>query len=93
LGLEENKVRATIREALIKAGWFVFHVKQKGPGCYKGISDYIACRRGRTVFVEAKALSGKQSPDQVAFMDNVRGQGGEYIVARGLLDLRKAGML
>lgn len=93
MGEAENKVRNEVRIALKKMGWFVYHVKQKGVGCYAGISDYIAIRKSRTVHVETKTDDGKQNDAQVKFERDVKEHGGEYIVARGIDDLMAARML
>ena len=93
MGESENKVRKEVRLALKKMGWFVFHIKQKGVGCYKGISDYIAIRRGRNVYVEVKDDKGEQTPAQKDFERDIKEHGGEYIIARGIDDLMKAKML
>ena len=89
----ENKVRDEVRGALKKMGWFIFHIHQKGYRCYPGISDYIAIRRGRHVFLEIKTGTGKLSKAQRDFERNIKEQGGEYIVATGIDDLMAANML
>ena len=93
MGESENKVRTEVRGALKKMGWFIFHIHQKGFRCYPGISDYIAIRRGRHVFVEIKDDKGEQTKAQKDFERDVKEHGGEYIVARGIDDLMKAKML
>lgn len=93
MGMSENQVRDEVRKALKKMGWFVFHVFQKGPFCYAGISDYIAIRNGRHVFVEIKTDTGKQTNAQVKFERDIKEKGGEYIVARSIDDLMTANML
>jgi hypothetical protein len=44
-------------------------------------------RDGRTVWVEAKTATGKQSEYQVEFERCVLAAGGEYRLARGLEDV------
>lgn len=57
----------------------------------KGIADLIACSpKGRFVAIEVKKPGGKPSPDQLAFLDNVRSCGGIGILAFSLDDVVEA---
>lgn len=48
----------------------------------KGISDLIAVKNGRVVFIEVKTPRGRLSEYQEQFAENLRGHGGEYMVMR-----------
>lgn len=69
-------------------GWFIFPILQ-GLGCYKGISDYIAIKAGRTVYIETKSPAGKQRPGQIDFQANIEVHGGEYFLVDCYEDLLK----
>lgn len=43
---------------------------------HKGISDFIACVRGRFVGIELKAKDGKPTPHQLLFIKQVQDTGG-----------------
>jgi len=82
----EDDVKKEMREYLKKAGWFVFHVHQKGYRVYKGISDYIIVK-GKTIFLEVKKPGGVQSKEQKTFQSDVESHGGIYICSESLTDL------
>lgn len=69
-------------------GWFIFPILQS-MGCYKGISDYIAIKAGRTVYIETKSPAGKQRPEQVDFQADIEAKGGEYFLVDCYEDLQK----
>lgn len=77
----ENEIQSSIRQVLDWRGWYVMRIQQ-GLGCQKGISDLIAVKDGRTVFLEIKKPTGKQSKDQLEFEAEVKAHGGEYVVLR-----------
>ncbi len=54
---------------------------------YKGIADLCATRYGRTVWVECKTATGKQSDDQRRFEADILEHGGEYLLARSTADV------
>jgi len=85
----ESVIKENCKRWLDKNGWFSFNIHQQGLYCYKGISDRIAIKSGRVVFIEFKTMSkkSKQSPDQIAFGQKVREAGGEYIVVRSKEDM------
>jgi len=62
----ETYIRRSITDALRLAGWAVFYIFQ-GLGSYKGISDLIAMKDGRTVYIEVKTETGRQSEHQKQF--------------------------
>ena len=48
----------------------------------KGVSDILACYRGRLVAVEVKVGRDRLSPEQDGFLKNIRHAGGIAFVAR-----------
>lgn len=83
----ETAIKHTIRDYLTVHKWFVFPILQ-GMGAYKGISDLVACKDGKTMFIEVKAPRGKQSEHQAKFEINVKQSGCHYLIARGYEDVR-----
>lgn len=69
-------------------GWYIFPILQ-GLGCHPGISDFIAIKVGRTVYIEAKSPAGKQRPDQIIFQKNIEAKGGEYFLVDCFEDIVK----
>jgi hypothetical protein len=58
----------------------------------KGIPDIICIREGRFIGIECKAANGRLSPDQVVFEQLCIRNGGVYIVARSIDDVRSVGL-
>lgn len=87
----EADIRRQVRDYLRIRGWFVFHILQ-GLGCYPGVTDLIAVRDGRIVFIELKTKTGKQSDYQKQFQSDLEAHGGEYILCRGIDDLMERGI-
>ena len=87
----ETDIRRQVRDYLRYRGWFCFHVLQ-GLGAYRGISDIIAVKGGRVLFVELKTPRGRQSEYQKVFQADLEAAGGEYILCRGADDLLKRGI-
>ena len=83
---KESEIRAEVKEYLQWTGWFVFYHLQ-GLGSYPGLPDLQAVKNGRTVYIELKRPTGKQSADQVQFQRDLEAAGGTYIVARGVADV------
>jgi hypothetical protein len=86
----ETAIKRQVKQYLVINGWCVWNLWQ-GQFSEKGIADLVALRDGRTVWVEIKTATGKQSPDQVAFEEAIKRAGGEYHVSRGIDDLGWAG--
>jgi Holliday junction resolvase-like predicted endonuclease len=82
----ESAIKRQVRDYLEWHGWYVVRVQQ-GPLAQRGISDLIAVKNGRVIWVEVKTAAGKLSPAQRAFADNIRDHGGTYVIARGIYDL------
>jgi hypothetical protein len=84
----ETIIRKQVVKYLREQGWFVFHNLQ-GVGCFRGLSDLTAFKGGRTVWIEIKTPDGKQSREQWEFEQRVLDNGGEYVIARCVDDVRK----
>ena len=69
-------------------GWFIFPILQS-LGSYKGISDYIAIKAGRTVYIETKSPAGEQRQGQKDFQADIEAHGGEYFLVDCYEDLLK----
>ena len=85
--ITEKDIRRVCRDYLKVKGWFVFHLLQ-GLGCYPGLTDMIAIKGGRVLFIEYKKPGrSKQSEKQKQFQANIEKMGGEYILVKCLEDL------
>ena len=89
--MTESEIRRQVKDYLAAKGWFCFHVLQ-GLGAYKGITDLIAAKNSRIVFIELKTKTGKQSDYQKQFQADLEAAGGEYILCRGIDDLIERGI-
>jgi len=84
----EAGIKKLCRDTLEITGWFVFPVLQ-GLGCYAGITDFIAIRAGRVLFIETKSKTGKQRPAQIDFQFDIQSKGGEYFLIDCFEDIIK----
>jgi len=86
----ETAVKHEIKRWLNLFGWRCWYNLQ-GLGAYKGIPDIEAIKlvngRSVTLYIEAKADRGVQSPAQKGFQDMIEQQGGYYILARSSQDV------
>ena len=96
-GTAETNLKKQVRDFMRLNGWFVFHILQ-AMGAYKGVSDLIAIKDGRVLFLELKApagfdkrgrkkKAGEQSENQVKFEYDIDLHGGEYYVVRSVEDI------
>ena len=98
MGKAETEIQNDIRVALSELGI----VRRNNVGTFitpygapiaigiPGESDLtLFCRGGRTIFIEVKTPSGKQSKQQKRFQAAVERLGFEYIIMRGAEDARK----
>ena len=85
----ESDIQATIRDWLRWHGWFCWKVHQS-LGSYKGVSDLVAIKAGRVLFIEVKTSTGRLGVHQQAFRDELTRHGGTYIVARSIEDVEQA---
>lgn len=88
LKASESDVKKLTQDYFQIKGWFIFPILQS-MGCYKGISDFIAIKGGRVVFIETKKPGGKQSQEQKDFQFLVKAHGGEYFLVDCYEDLVK----
>ena len=90
---KEAEILKLVKDYLTIKGWFWFRIQQ-GIGAYKGISDLIAIKGGRVLFIEVKGQSkkAKQSNDQIEFEKKIVSHGGEYVLVKYLDDLVKRGV-
>ena len=86
--ITEADIKKLARDYMRIKGWFIFPILQS-MGCHKGISDFIAIKTGRTVYIETKSPTGKQSDDQEIFQYNIEAHGGEYFLVDCYEDLVK----
>jgi len=86
--LTEKDVKRQVRDYLRIRGWFVFHVWQGGMS-FKGISDLIAIKNGKVLFIECKSPKGQLRLDQKKFKESIEASGGIYVVARGYEDVEE----
>lgn len=84
LKITEKDVRRVVRDYLRLRGWFVFHLLQ-GLGCFPGLSDLVAIRNGRVLFIELKRPGkSEQSDPQRKFQTDIEREGGEYVLIDSL---------
>jgi hypothetical protein len=88
----ESVIKKHLEYALRLQGWLIIPIAQAQFSA-AGVADMAVVRDGRTVWVEVKTATGKQSAHQKAFEAAVKAHGGEYIVASKLEDLKEAGMI
>ena len=88
----EAGLKKTVREYLRILHWYVVTI-QGSPFGTKGVSDLIAMRDKRVLFLEIKTGTGKLSDHQKEFARNVHEQGVEYHVVRDLDDLKEVGVI
>lgn len=55
-----------------------------------GVSDLLALPYNRTMFLECKSPTGKQSQAQKEFEKNVKASGHEYYIIRSVEDVERA---
>ncbi len=84
----ETAIKKTIKQFLQYNRWYIFPILQ-GLGAHKGVSDFIAIKDGRTIFLEVKTPKGKQSEYQKEFERQVVEHGGEYYIVHGIDDIKE----
>ena len=89
-----NRITANVIKVInMQPGCYAFRVNNVGvwdaaKGIYRkgntvqGISDVIACVRGRMVCIEVKAGKDRMSAGQLIFSECIRQSAGHYIIAR-----------
>ena len=84
---KETIIRKMITDALKVSGWDVTYHLQ-GVGSRKGFPDLTCMKNGRTVYIEVKTPTGRQSEHQKAFEQICKEHGCRYIIARSLTDVQ-----
>lgn len=91
MSTKESDIQRAVKEYLRYRGWFVVKIHQS-LGSYRGIADLYCLRQGRSLWVEVKTKTGKQSDYQEKFQTDLEAVGGEYILCRGIDDLIERGI-
>lgn len=86
--LKEGQIQAAIRDWLRWHKWLVIRNHQT-LGSHKGLSDLVALKGGRVLWIEVKRSAGVLSPDQEDFRDEILAHGGEYLVVRSVEDVER----
>ena len=84
---KETLIRKAITDALRVSGWDVTYHLQ-GVGSRKGFPDLTAMKDGRTVYIEVKTETGRQSAHQKEFERICIAHGCRYIIARSVKDVQ-----
>ena len=79
-------IKNAVKEYLQWSKWYVMEI-QNGPFGTHGVSDLIAIRNGRTVFIEIKSPKGKLSNHQLKFGEEIGAHGGKYVIVNKIEDL------
>jgi hypothetical protein len=58
-------------------------------GTLSGVSDLIVVIPNKTLYIELKTATGKQSPKQKEFEETIKGLNQDYHLARSLDDFKK----
>lgn len=69
--------------------WFVLNFSRHDCPDIAGISDILALREGRYIWIEFKRSGNCQQSKQVEFERAIKDHGGEYVVVRSLDELVK----
>jgi penicillin-binding protein-related factor A (putative recombinase) len=62
--------------------------KHTNPFCINGVSDVIAIINGKFIAIECKSATGRTTPDQIKFIDNVNKNGGIAFVAKSWQEVK-----
>lgn len=97
--MKETEIQSAICDYLAQRNYFYWRQNNTGkmPGgryasVKKGIPDIIVIKAGRFIGIEVKTDEGRLSPDQVEFGRECVRNGGEYVVARSIDDIQRAGI-
>jgi len=88
-----NELTKSIKALINLTGGYAFRVNVGGifdekkhkfrtTGATKGVSDLIACYKGRFVGIEIKYHRDKQSENQKKWQQHIENSGGVYVIAR-----------
>lgn len=99
--MTERTIQNAIINLLRLNGWFAYSQDTKGtwdakkrcfranPSRITGVSDILAIKKGRVVWIEVKNLKGSQTPNQKEFERRIKEQDGEYIVLKSIDEANK----
>jgi Holliday junction resolvase-like predicted endonuclease len=82
----ESKVQSKIINQLKKNGWLVLKIIKCN---INGMSDLIVFKNGKTVFIEVKNESGKQSEIQKYVQKQIELQGFQYLLINDINQLNE----
>lgn len=91
--MAERDVQAAIVDWLRAQGWRVWVFSDRRRALVHDWPDIFAARRGRLLFVECKSATGRQTPGQRRFQDELEPElpsGCAYVVARSVGDVEAA---
>ena len=55
----------------------------------KGVADILGVYRGKFLAIEVKAPKGRPTPEQTAFIEKVKSEGGIAFIARSIDDVKR----
>jgi Holliday junction resolvase-like predicted endonuclease len=82
----ESKIQSKIINQLKKNGWLVLKIIKCN---INGMSDLIVFKNGKTVFIEVKNESGKQSEIQKYVQKQIELQGFQYLLINDINQLNE----
>jgi Holliday junction resolvase len=85
--LSEAAVLTQVRDYLRVKGFYVMRIHQS-LGSQRGVSDLIAIKDGKVIFIECKSQHAKsrQSGEQLIFQQQIEKHGGINVLARSYED-------
>jgi hypothetical protein len=88
---DETDIRNGIKAYLELLGWGVKRVQQYSSRRYradKGISDLLAMKNAKTIYVEVKTEKGEQSADQKEFEEMCIKHKNKYFLVQSIDDMK-----
>ena len=85
----EGSVLQAVKQYLQLKGYYVIRIQQ-GLGCHRGLTDLIAIKDSKVLFIEVKTANSsrsKQSPYQAEFQREIEAHGGTYMLVRSVEEL------
>jgi hypothetical protein len=96
----ESHIEETILQYLNYSGWLAWknissgnwdakrkcYRKHKSKFAIPGVSDIIAIKNGRVLFLEVKTKAGRLLDSQIIFKRILQEKGGEYFIVRSVED-------
>lgn len=95
----ESSIENSIIKYLTCSGWYCWKnldqplfangsYRKLKYGQIKGISDLVAIKKSRVIFLEIKTLKGRLSKSQLIFGDKIISAGGEFYAISSILELK-----